>query len=135
MFKNIQTKKIIDGIKWRESKRCGFNLLVGFSGMLGVVKGVYVATENIFIISDMFGIILANILYSSGILVEIFDNYYFNSKLKMESIGCIYAYFWFGFIILSFFNGKNNYPTVTDQHLKSVDFLCQNLSKRILINL
>ena len=106
-LKNIESEKIIDGIKWWESKRWIFNLLVGLSGMLGIVKGVYVATENIFVISDILGIILsgiiANIFYSSGILVEIFDNYYFNSKLKMERFRevflilgciscCIYAY-------------------------------------------
>ncbi|WP_299122049.1 hypothetical protein [uncultured Tenacibaculum sp.] len=106
-LKSIKSEKIIDGIKWWESKRWVFNLLVGLSGVLGIVKGIYVAAENIFVISDIFGIILlgiiANIFYSSGILVEIFDNYYFNNKLKMERfrviflilgclLCCIYAY-------------------------------------------
>ena len=106
-FKSIKSEKIIEGIKWWESKRWIFNLLVGLSGVLGIVKGINVATENIFVISDILGIILsgiiANIFYSSGILVEIFDNYYFNNKLKMERfrvvflilgclVCCIYTY-------------------------------------------
>ncbi|KAB1155433.1 hypothetical protein F7018_12335 [Tenacibaculum aiptasiae] len=103
----MKSERIIDGIKWWESKRWIFNLLVGLSGVFGIVKGINVATENIFVISDILGIILsgiiANIFYSSGILVEIFDNYYFNNKLKMERfrivflilgclVCCVYTY-------------------------------------------
>ncbi|WP_246175173.1 hypothetical protein [Tenacibaculum aiptasiae] len=106
-LKSIKSERIIDGIKWWESKRWIFNLLVGLSGVFGIVKGINVATENIFVISDILGIILsgiiANIFYSSGILVEIFDNYYFNNKLKMERfrivflilgclVCCVYTY-------------------------------------------
>ncbi|WP_043706354.1 hypothetical protein [Tenacibaculum ovolyticum] len=106
-LENIESKKIIDAIKWWESKRWVFNSLVGLSGVFGIVKGIHVATENIFVVSDILGIILsgiiANIFYSSGILVEILDNYYFNNKLKMERFRevflvlgcisyCIYAY-------------------------------------------
>lgn len=93
-FKSIKSEKIIEGIKWWESKRWILNLLVGLSGVLGIVKGINVATENIFVISDIFGIILsgivANIFYSSDILVEIFDNYYFNNKLKLERFRVIF---------------------------------------------
>ncbi|MEM5565915.1 hypothetical protein WNY78_12410 [Psychroserpens sp. AS72] len=72
-----------DILKWWEPKRLWFNFAVGLSGVLAIL----LTGEFEFIIFDIIGIfiwgVIANILFSTGILVEILDDYYFKSKLKL----------------------------------------------------
>ncbi|WP_298900292.1 hypothetical protein [uncultured Psychroserpens sp.] len=70
-------------LSWWEPKRIWFNFLVGISGILGMLTGI-----SQFEFTDLLGVlawgILANILFSTGILVEILEDYYFKGKLKLQ---------------------------------------------------
>jgi hypothetical protein len=67
-----------------ETKRLWFNIEVGISGISAIVS-----TGNFeCILFNIFGIVawglIVNILISTGILVEILDDYYFKSKFKLS---------------------------------------------------
>ncbi|WP_298898104.1 hypothetical protein [uncultured Psychroserpens sp.] len=77
---NTQTQVTI--LDWWESKRLWFNILVGISGILGILSGIFE-----FLLADLLGVfawgILANILFSTGIVVELLDDFYLKGKLKL----------------------------------------------------
>ncbi|MDO5980032.1 hypothetical protein [Flavivirga spongiicola] len=81
-MKKIDWNLLNETIVWWEKKRITFNVVVGISGLISFM----VLSPNYFGITEIIGIltwgILANILYSSGILIEIFNFYYFNDKVK-----------------------------------------------------
>lgn len=101
-----------NSLKWWEPKRLWFNIGVGISGILAItITGNFEC-----ILFNVFGIIawgiLANILFSTGILVEILDNYYLKGKLKLSRfrwfsyiVGTmLYCVFTFGYAIFYFTN-------------------------------
>ncbi len=74
-------------IKWWESKRWIFNLLVGIVGVYAIYDGIK-GTDYSWSRADTFGLIYwgigANIFYSLGILSELFDWYYFKNRLGIK---------------------------------------------------
>ena len=82
-------EELKENIKWWESKRWIFNILIGLSFLLGFYSGF--SNDEFFWIPEdtmriVLGIILMNIFYSLGILVEIFDWYYFKNKIKIKRL-------------------------------------------------
>ncbi|WP_272023434.1 hypothetical protein [Olleya namhaensis] len=72
-----------DVIRFWESNRWLFNLGNGLFGILGLIL-----FADYFEIQEIIGLIVyalvANILYSSGMLLEIVDFYYFKNKLGLN---------------------------------------------------
>ena len=68
-------------IRWWEKKRILFNIVVGAAGLLTL----FLAPFGLFAF-DIFGIVawglMANLMYSVGLLLEVFDKHYFNSAFK-----------------------------------------------------
>ncbi|MFD0976985.1 hypothetical protein [Salinimicrobium gaetbulicola] len=91
-------------IKWWESKRWIFNLVVGLFGAYAVYDGL--SREEIYWSNaDLIGILLwgigANIFYSAGILVELFNWYYLNNRITFAKFrmmffiaGLLFSCFW-----------------------------------------
>ncbi|WP_452230152.1 hypothetical protein [Lacinutrix sp. MEBiC02404] len=81
-MKKIDWNLLNETIFWWEKKRIIFNIAVGLSGVLSLI----VVSPYFFGIIEIMGIliwaILANILYSSGILIEIINLYYYSSTVK-----------------------------------------------------
>lgn len=73
----------VSAISWWESKRLWFNILVGISGVLGILA--YVGYLSII---DVIGIVvwgvIANLLYSTGMTVELLDSYYFDNRNNLK---------------------------------------------------
>lgn len=101
-------QELKSNVKWWESKRWIFNLLVGVSGLL-VIINVLAESHYQWKLEDTLGVIIwgigVNIFYSLGILLELFDWYYLNNRVgfkKLRSffyiigtfISCFYT-FWF----------------------------------------
>lgn len=91
-------------LKWWESKRWIFNLAVGLVGILTIYEGLS-RDDFSWIRSDIFGILYwgigANILYSLGFLLELFDWYYLKNKIGIKKIrmilfiiGLLFSCFW-----------------------------------------
>lgn len=76
-------------ISWWESKRWIFNIAVGITGGIAIYFGLsetfyrWSMLDNIAIIVWGIG---ANIFYSQGILLELFDSHYFKDKLKVRYV-------------------------------------------------
>lgn len=97
-------EEIKANIKWWESKRWIYNLAVGLFGVYGIYDGL-TKFQYSWTLDDSLGIILwvigANILYSLGILLEIFDWYYLKNKAGVKSfrklfftIGLLFSCIW-----------------------------------------
>ncbi len=97
-------EELKSNIKWWESKRWIYNLSVGLFGIFtiydGFSRGEYSWTK-----SDTYGVIWwgigANVLYSLGILLELFDWYYLKQRLRIKNlrmflfiIGLLFSCFW-----------------------------------------
>ena len=69
MIKRIEIDEVL---KWWENKRLWFNFIVGITGIVGLF--IYSTFFNLFdfISLSVYGFI-ANIFYSLGVLVELFD--------------------------------------------------------------
>jgi hypothetical protein len=89
-------------IKWWESKRLIFNLVIISSGLISFYDG-YSRSTFFWDFSDTVAIfrwiIFANISYSLGILLEIFDWYYLKNKLNVVkyrlilfSLGIVFSF-------------------------------------------
>ena len=82
-MKKIEWNLLNETIVWWEKQRIIFNIFVGISGLLSLI----IVSPYFFGIAEIIGVliwgIIANILYSSGILIEIFNLYYFNSKVNL----------------------------------------------------
>ncbi|MBJ6367517.1 hypothetical protein [Snuella sedimenti] len=74
-------------IKWWESKRWIYNVLVGLFGIVTIFN-VLAESPYQWTFEDTLGIIIwgigANIFYSLGTLFELFDWYYLNSKIGIK---------------------------------------------------
>ncbi|MBL7559986.1 hypothetical protein JAO71_09245 [Olleya sp. YSTF-M6] len=82
----MNTKSILnDTVKWWESKRLIYNIIVGLVGLITIL----IMQPIHFGFFECIGIIIwgigANIFFSLGTLVEIFDLYYFKGKLKLHN--------------------------------------------------
>ena len=71
-------------LAWWEKKRILFNVLVGFSGTIGILMNLSLFHTNDIILIIFYGL-FANLMFSMGFLLEVFDDYYFKSKLKLQS--------------------------------------------------
>lgn len=82
-MKRIELKSTI---KFWESKRWIFNLLVGFSGVIGLYNGSS-TVDHYWSSHDLIGIIryaiIANIFYSLGMVFELLEWYYLKGKLGL----------------------------------------------------
>lgn len=103
-------------IIWWEKKRIWFNVAVGLAGLLGITINII----HPFGIEDFIGIILwgmmANILYSVGILLEIVNQYYLKGRLNIFRfrrfffiIGTL-AYVFFTWVYVYFYYKYLYYP-------------------------
>ncbi len=74
-------------IKWWESKRWIFNVAVGTFGILALYRGMS-ESEYYWSTSDTLGVITwgigANIFYSLGLLLELFDWYYLKNRIRLK---------------------------------------------------
>ncbi len=91
-------------IKWWESKRWIFNLAVGLAGVIAIYYATSYSTF-IWYRTDVLGIIIwgigANILYSSGTLIELFDWYYLKNAIRLKNlrglffvVGTVFSCLW-----------------------------------------
>ena len=75
-------------IKWWESKRWIFNVAVGFFGIFGIYDGLSTIEYN-WTNEDTIGVISwgigANVFYSLGPLLEVFNLYYFKNRAKINN--------------------------------------------------
>jgi len=93
-------EELKSNIKWWESKRWIFNIAVGLVGIFtiydGLSRGDYAWSK-----ADTFGIIYwgigANILYSLGTLLEIFDWYYLKNRIGIKKFRMLF--FIIGFLL------------------------------------
>ena len=80
-------------IKWWESKRWIFNLAVGLVGIFTIYDG-FSRDDYSWTSSDTFGIIYwgigANILYSLGTLLELFDWYYLKNGIGIKKFRMLF---------------------------------------------
>lgn len=80
-------------IKWWEDKRWIYNIAVGVIGVFTIYDGIS-RGEYSWTIKDTIGIIIwgigANIFYSTGILLELFDWYYFKNKVDIKRLRLIF---------------------------------------------
>ena len=99
-------EQLKSNIKWWESKRWVYNILVGLSGDLGLFKMLTTTTYD-WSYCDTLVIIIwgigANLFYSLGTLLELFDWYYLNNRLRLQrfralflvlgtAFSCLYTY-------------------------------------------
>ncbi len=84
----MTTEELRSLLKWWESKRLVFNVFIGFIGGITLLLGMSEIDCNYWFLSDILGIflwgIMANILYSSGILLELSDWYYLKGKIRVK---------------------------------------------------
>lgn len=97
-------EELKSNIKWWESKRLIYNIAVGLFGVFGIYDGLP-RVEYFWTIDDSIGIIFwaigANILYSLGTLLELFDWYYLKNKLRIKRfrmlffiVGLLFSCIW-----------------------------------------
>tara|TARA_R100001369_G_scaffold31716_3_gene56245 strand:+ start:234 stop:581 length:348 start_codon:yes stop_codon:yes gene_type:complete len=86
-------EELKSNIKWWESKRWIYNIAVGIFGVFGIYDGIS-RGEYYWTIDDTLGIIIwgigANIFYSLGVLLEIFDWYYLKNKIGIKRFRMIF---------------------------------------------
>lgn len=78
--------ELIESINWWEKKRLWFNLIIGILGITCIVtmnNGHFSFSEFLQII--LYGLV-ANIFYTAGIMVEIFNFYYFGGRLNINRL-------------------------------------------------
>lgn len=79
----MNTTTLQNTISWWEKKRIAFNIFIGLIGSIAVFHFI----NHAFTQDDAIGIILwgimANILYSIGILLEVANQYYLKGKLNI----------------------------------------------------
>lgn len=73
---------------WWEKKRILFNSFVGISGVVSIMF-LEVGLSFRILIEILIWIILVNLFYCFGFLVESLDNYYLNKILKTEKLRLI----------------------------------------------
>ena len=81
-MEKIDWNLIDEPVTWWEKQRIVFNVVVGLTGILSMIMFI----SNPFGIREVIGILfwgfIANILYSSGILLEIINLYYLKGKVN-----------------------------------------------------
>lgn len=80
---NNKVDNIRLALTWWEGKRIWFNLSVGLSGLIGILLNSQFF-NSFEIIGIIFYGLFANLLYSVGFLLEVFDNYYFKDRLRLN---------------------------------------------------
>lgn len=94
-MKNID--RLVRTIQWWEKKRIWFNIFVGAVGIITVIAyGGFVYEPHYTIVQIIIWGFLANILYSSGILLEAANLHYFNGSIPF------YKFKYFLFILGTF---------------------------------
>lgn len=96
-MKKIDWNLLNETIIWWEKQRLIFNIAVGITG----ISSLIIISPYFFGITEIIGIfiwgIIANIFYSSGILIEIINLHYFNKKVKFFKFR--FAFYLFGSIL------------------------------------
>lgn len=102
-------EQLRNNIKWWESKRWIYALLILCFSVLGLYMGTSKTENYSFSFDDVIclsiWLLVANIFYSVGLLLELFDWYYFKGKLKL--IRFKHLFFIFGLLfscVYSFIN-------------------------------
>ena len=101
-----------DTLSWWEKKRIWYNLIVLIFGIWQIVK----EKPDTFGFEDIKCIIIyglgANILYSSGILVELLDEYYLKTFFKLKRfrwffliVGTLFSVLYSTWLIMIYYNG------------------------------
>jgi len=70
-------------VRWWEKKRLLFNILIAICGLVNIILSHKFKTK--FIVPSIFYGIAANIFFSTGILLEAWDNYYFNGRIHTKN--------------------------------------------------
>ncbi|GAA0732537.1 hypothetical protein GCM10009430_45770 [Aquimarina litoralis] len=80
-------EELRSNIKWWESKRWIYNVLVGLFGIVAIFNALAESPYH-WTLDDTLGVIIwgigANIFYSLGTLVELFDWYYLNNRIGIK---------------------------------------------------
>ncbi len=85
-----------DIVRWWEKKRFWYNIVVGIIGFFFIFN--ITGAPNLYeILAILIWGLGANIFYSVGILLEVFDQYYLKGKLKLRSFRM--AFFIFGLLV------------------------------------
>ena len=86
-------EELKSNIKWWESKRWIYSIAVGIFGIIAIYDGLS-RGEYSWTIDDTIGIIIwgigANIFYSLGTLLELFDWYYLKNKIGLKRFRMIF---------------------------------------------
>lgn len=86
-------EELRSNIKWWESRRLIFNLLVGLIGALAIYNGLSQCNYS-WTVADTLSIICwglgANVFYSLGFLLEIFDWYYLDNKIGIKKFRLLF---------------------------------------------
>ncbi|SHJ28291.1 hypothetical protein [Aquimarina spongiae] len=81
-------EELKSNLKWWESKRWIYNVLVGISGVIAIFNALAEIPYQ-WGLEDTLGIIIwgigANIFYSLGTLFELFEWYYLNNKIGIKN--------------------------------------------------
>ncbi|NOQ72151.1 MAG: hypothetical protein GQ574_09125 [Crocinitomix sp.] len=75
-------KELLLSLCWWEKKRITFNIVVGISGVTGILLAGLPMYYFDFVGIIFCGLFL-NLCYSVGFLLEAFDGYYFKGKLQL----------------------------------------------------
>ena len=97
-------EEIRSNVKWWESKRWIFNIVIGFIGCFTIYDS-YSRGEYSWVNKDITGIVFwgicANIFYSTGILLELLDWYYFKNRIGFKKMRLLF--FVIGLVFSSLF--------------------------------
>lgn len=74
---------LTNSVKWWEKRRPIFNLIVGFTGVITLLIVAKFFGKEEFIGLIIYGLVV-NLFYSLGILLELFDYYYFNNRIGLK---------------------------------------------------
>lgn len=110
----MSTEVLRSNIQWWESRRLIFNLTVGLVGSYAIYEGMSGKDYN-WSVYDTLGVLWwgigANIFYSLGLLMEIFDWYYFKNKLRLRNLrlflfisGLVLSFIWTFWSTLIYFS-------------------------------
>lgn len=109
----MKIDQLASNIKWWETKRWIFNVIVGLAGTYSIYD-MLSRIDYVWTLADTIGIIWwgigANIFYSLGILTELFDWYYFKNKIGFVKgrwfffiIGILFSCYWTSYFTWQYF--------------------------------
>jgi len=113
-----EDSRIISNVKWWESRRLLFNIIVGLSGMLA---GLSIYTLDDFFIGIWFVLfygIIVNLFYTLGWVLEVLNIIYFDGKYSVGEIkGALFFVGTSMSVLITVFLCFAMYPTTTHYYL------------------